>query len=142
MLLLSLVNVVLISKYLHQWFPTRVPQHTRVPQRGVRGSAKFWITAFLLIFYYIECHKLSFFNPAGVLPNFLRLEECRESKKVENTDFKLNLFQSWPHFSYLFSKSSFPSPQRLIFALQLAFVLCHVKKIISFHHSQIPLGKN
>ncbi len=32
---------------LEQWFPTGVPQHTRVPQRGVRGAVKFGSTAFL-----------------------------------------------------------------------------------------------
>ncbi len=31
---------------LDQWFPTGVPRHTRVPQRGVMGAAKLWIIAF------------------------------------------------------------------------------------------------
>jgi hypothetical protein len=52
------------KKSLEQWFPTGVPWCTRVPQRGVRGAAKFGITAL----YYIRCH----FNQLEVLPNILK----------------------------------------------------------------------
>ncbi len=62
---------------LHQWFPTGVPQ------RGVRGAAKSRITAFLLMFYYIECRKLSFYTQQRCRQIFLLLEGCREPKKVE-----------------------------------------------------------
>ncbi len=64
---------------LHQWFPTGVPQ------RGVRSAAHFGITAFLLIFYYINCHKLSFITKQGCSQIFLRPEGCCEPKKVKNT---------------------------------------------------------
>jgi hypothetical protein len=38
-----------------------VPRHTSV--RDVRGAAKFGTTAFLLMFYYLEGHKLPFLTP-------------------------------------------------------------------------------
>ncbi len=44
--------------YLRQWFPTGLPWHNRVPQRGVRGAAKFGITAFLFMYYYIRCRQI------------------------------------------------------------------------------------
>ncbi len=58
-------NSVITNKYfslvaLGQWFPT-VPRHTSLPQWGVRGAAKFWIAAFLLMFYFKvppNCHFL------------------------------------------------------------------------------------
>ncbi len=63
-------NVINCRHVLRQWFQTGVPRHTRVPQRGVRGATKFWITAFLYLFCYIGCHKLSFFNHVRMPPNF------------------------------------------------------------------------
>jgi hypothetical protein len=40
-------------KALDQRFPTGVPRHTRMPQRGVWGAAKCWITAFFIdVFLY------------------------------------------------------------------------------------------
>jgi hypothetical protein len=39
---------------LEQWFPTGVPRHTTVPQRGVRGAVKIRITAF----YYTRCRQI------------------------------------------------------------------------------------
>ncbi len=69
---------------LTQWFPTGVPRHTRVPQRGVRGAAKFWITGILLMFYYIKYRKIVIFNKLGVPRKlFLKPMGCREPKKVE-----------------------------------------------------------
>ncbi len=47
-------------KSIGQWFPTGLPQHTRVSQRGVKGAAKFRINVFLLMFYYKGCQKLTF----------------------------------------------------------------------------------
>ncbi len=41
---------------LNQWFPTGVPQ------RNVRGVAKFGSTAFLLMFYYTGCRQIAIFK--------------------------------------------------------------------------------
>jgi hypothetical protein len=60
-LILSSIPVLSI-----QWFLTRVPQ------RGVRGAAKFEITAFYLMFYNIKCHKLSFLTKLGCRESFLK----------------------------------------------------------------------
>ncbi len=71
---------------LVQWFPTGVPRHTRVPQRGVRGAAKFWITGFFLMFYYITYHKIVIFYQIGVPPNFLKdLRGAANQKRLKNT---------------------------------------------------------
>ncbi len=95
---------------LDQWFSSGVPRHTRVQQRGVRGAAKFWIIVFLLIFYYIACHKLSFFNPLrGASKIFLRPEGCREPKKgLKNTVLDRNfkeLIQTFKNLQELSRKS-------------------------------------
>jgi hypothetical protein len=46
-----------------------------------RGATKFGITAILLIFYYIECRKLSFLTEQGCRQYFLRPKRCSEPKK-------------------------------------------------------------
>jgi hypothetical protein len=38
---------------------------------------------FLMMLYYIECHKLSFLTQEGAAKFFLGPEGCRESKKIE-----------------------------------------------------------
>ncbi len=53
---------------LEQWFPTGVPWHTRVPQRGVRGAAKFRITAF----YYRRCRQIVILTNKGCRQIFLK----------------------------------------------------------------------
>jgi hypothetical protein len=71
-------NVLLFKSCFHlaQWFPTWVPQHTKVPQRGVRGAAKFGIIAFLM---------MSFFQ-VGVPPNiFSDLKGSVNKKRLKNT---------------------------------------------------------
>ncbi len=75
---------------LRQWFPTGVPRHTRVLKRGVRGAAKFRVTGFLLIIYYIECHKLSFLTQLkGCRQNFLvDLKGAVNQKRLKNTGLR------------------------------------------------------
>jgi hypothetical protein len=41
-----------------------------VPQKGVRGAAKFEITAFFIYALLHRVPKVVIFNPAGVPPNF------------------------------------------------------------------------
>jgi hypothetical protein len=67
---------------LERRFPTGMPRHTSVPQRGVRGAAKFQFTASFLIIYYIECHKLFFLTQLLGVPKifFKGLKGCREPK--------------------------------------------------------------
>jgi hypothetical protein len=58
-----------------------------VPQRGVRGAAKFGSTAFLLMFYYIRCRQIVIFKQLGVLPNFFKDPKGAASqKRLKNTD--------------------------------------------------------
>ncbi len=74
---------------LGQWIPTGVPQ------RVVRGPAKFGSTVFLLMFYYIRCHKIVIFNQSGVPPNFFKdLKGAADQKRLKNTVLfcKLKLF--------------------------------------------------
>jgi hypothetical protein len=56
-----------------------------VPQRGVRGAAKFGITGFLLMFYYIGCQKLSTLSKYEVVvpPHFFKDLKGAVRKKVE-----------------------------------------------------------
>jgi hypothetical protein len=57
-----------------------------VPQRGVRGAAKFGITAFLLMFYYIGCRKIVNFNQLGVPPSFFKdLKGASNQTRLKNT---------------------------------------------------------
>ncbi len=65
---------------LNQSFPTGVPQ------RKVRG------TAFLLMFYNMECHKLSFLIQQGCCQIFLRPAGCREPKKFGKHSSKCSIF--------------------------------------------------
>jgi len=37
------VEMKFATECIHQWFSTGVPRHTRVPWRGPRGAAKYWI---------------------------------------------------------------------------------------------------
>ncbi len=63
-----------------------MPRHTTVPQRGVRGAAKFGITAFLSMFYYIRCLKIVIFNQLGVPSNFFKdLKGAANQKRLKNT---------------------------------------------------------
>jgi hypothetical protein len=89
------VGLKLISKYktkyeyiltnlkqysLEQWFPTGVPRHTRVLQRGVSGAAKFWIYC---LFINILLQIVIFYLGKGVVKFFWSPLGCREPKKVE-----------------------------------------------------------
>ncbi len=70
------------SYTVDQWFPTGVPRHIRVPQRGVRGAAEFGVTAFLLHKVPPNCH----FNQLGVPPNnFKDLKGSANQKSLKNT---------------------------------------------------------
>ncbi len=63
-----------------------MPRHTRVPQRGVRGAAKFGVTAFLLMFYYIRCRQIVIYNKLGVPPIFFKgLKGAANQKRLKNT---------------------------------------------------------
>ncbi len=66
-----------------------VPQHTRVPQRGVRGAAKFVITAFFRCFIILDLTKLSF------LTNFNQFEDLKgaaNQKRLKNTAVRRIVF--------------------------------------------------
>ncbi len=67
-----------------QWFTTKVPRYTTVPQWGVRGAAKFGITAFILMFYYLECHKLSLLIQQGRRQIFFNLKGAVNRKRLKN----------------------------------------------------------
>ncbi len=68
--------------------PNRVPRHTWVPQRDVRGASKFGITDVLLHKVPPHCH----FNQLGVLPNFFKgLKGAANQKRLKNTDLKETL---------------------------------------------------
>ncbi len=43
-----------------QCFPTGVPRHTRVPWRGVRGAAKYWINYLLSFFLLLRVTQIGF----------------------------------------------------------------------------------
>ncbi len=65
---------------LIQWFPTGVPQ------RGVRGAAKFGSTAFLLMFYYIRCCQIVIFKQLVVPPNFFKDPKgAANQERLKNT---------------------------------------------------------
>ncbi len=72
--------------FLGQSFATLVPLRTRVPQRGVRGAAKFGITAFLMIFYCIRCSRIVILNQLRVPPIFLNLKGADNQKRLKNID--------------------------------------------------------
>jgi hypothetical protein len=61
-----------------------------VPQRDVRGAAKFGITAFSLMFCYTEWPHYIMFNPAGLPLIFFNLKGAVNQKKVEKH------WPSWP----------------------------------------------
>jgi hypothetical protein len=48
-----------------------------------QGAAKIGISAFLFMFYFIQCNKLSFLIQQVYRQIFLRFEGCRKPKKVE-----------------------------------------------------------
>ncbi len=54
-------------------------------QRDARGAAKFGITAYLLMFYYLGCQKLSSLTKWGTDKIFLTPEGCREQNRLKNT---------------------------------------------------------
>ncbi len=78
--------VLLINKYyIYQWFPTGVPRHTKLSQRGVRGAAIFGNPAFLLMFYYIRHLQMIIFNQLrlGAANFFNEPKGAANQKKVE-----------------------------------------------------------
>ncbi len=83
---------------LSQWFPTGVPRHTRVPQRGVRGSAKFGITVFLLIFLLQKMPNCHFWTIRGAAKFFLKTWRVLRTKKGWKTLVYL-LYFSWQQLS-------------------------------------------
>ncbi len=75
-----------------QWF------QTGVPQRDVRGAAKIWIAALLLMFYYIWYRKIVIFSQLGVPPDFFKdLRGAVNQKRLKNTA----LMYSHPWSTYL-----------------------------------------
>ncbi len=54
-----------------QWFPTKMPWHTSVPSKGIRGAAKFWICSI----YWCFTNKGAFFSHVGYL----------KQKRLKNT---------------------------------------------------------
>jgi hypothetical protein len=68
------------NETLVQWFPTGLPQ------RDVRDAAKFWITALLLMFYFIWYRKIVIFSQLGVPPDFFKdLRGASNQKRLKNT---------------------------------------------------------
>jgi hypothetical protein len=57
-----------------------------MPQRGVRGAAKFGVTAFLLMFHYIRCSQIVIYNQLGVAPNLFKvLKGAAIQKRLKKT---------------------------------------------------------
>ncbi len=81
-----------IFTYRTSVIPNRMPRHTRVPQRSVRGAAKFGITPFLLMFYYLRCHQIVIYNELRVPQFFFKdLEQWFSTFFVWRHIFQKNL---------------------------------------------------
>ncbi len=66
------------------------PNGAVIPNRGAaahqercQGCRQIWITAFLLMFYYILCHQIVIYNQIMVPPTFLKSWRVPRTKKVE-----------------------------------------------------------
>jgi hypothetical protein len=63
-----------------------------VPQRGVKGAAKFGITVFLLMFYYIRCNPIFNYNEGAANQKRLKNTDLMKNKSSNVGDFCLQVY--------------------------------------------------